>query len=195
MDNLASNLKFYTVKDFLEWEGEERIEIINGVLYYLNTPLVEHQMISSNLFGAFWDYLKGKSCKVFTSPIGVQPIESDDSSVVQPDLLVVCDSNKIKKHLIVGAPDLVIEILSRSSLKMDKVLKYDLYSRAGVKEYWIVDPVSRLIDKHCLNEKGLLYPVGCYGFEDTLDSTLFKDLQIPLKRVFDRKDDDIGGPN
>ncbi len=192
MDNLASNLKFYTVKDFLEWEGEERIEIINGVLYYLNTPLIEHQRISSRLYGPIWNYLEGKTCELFSSSTGVQPLEDDESSVVQPDLLVVCDPNKIKKHLIVGAPDLVIEILSRSSLRVDKVLKHDLYSRAGVKEYWIVDPVSRLIDKHCLNEKGLLYPVGCYGYEDTLDSTVFKDLQIPLKRVFDRKDDDSG---
>jgi len=105
----------------------------------MSPPLVEHQEISMNIFLQFSAYFKGKTCKPYYAPIGVRLCKAGKEKILQPDLLVLCDTSKIEKRYINGAPDLVVEIVSESSKKDDKVLKMMIYKEAGVKEYWVVD--------------------------------------------------------
>ena len=124
----------YTYDDYLTWPDEPRREIINGALYALASPTVRHQDILLNLASVMKPFFKGKPCRLFVAPLDV--VLSEDT-VVQPDLLVVCDPQKITGGCVRGAPDLVIEILSPSSASYDRLLKFKRYADAGVKEYWL----------------------------------------------------------
>ena len=160
MSNLAYKLDdSFTYADYLSWDDGERYEIIDGVVYAMASPIAVHQRISMELAGAIWEFLKDKprrSCEVFHAPFDVRLFPEDDDSddtVVQPDLLVVCDQSKLADgKACKGAPDLIIEILSPSSVIMDRKVKAEKYLEAGVREYWIVNSetldilVNRLAD-------------------------------------------------
>jgi len=141
----------YTYKDYLSWDDDERWELINGQAYNMTPALApRHQELSGELFRQFSNFLLGKSCKVYPAPFDVRlpdPGESDDDAqnVVQPDISVVCDRSKIDDRGCKGSPDLVIEILSPSTARKDMKEKFLLYERAGVKEYWVVDPSAKTV--------------------------------------------------
>ena len=144
MPNLVYKLdEEYTYADYLSWEVKDRYEIINGVAYAMASPTVLHQEISRELMSFIGGFLNGKPCRVIAAPFDVRLFPEEDSSdttVVQPDILVVCDSEKLSDgKACKGAPDLVIEILSRSSAIIDRNVKFEKYRQAGVKEYWIVN--------------------------------------------------------
>ena len=130
-----------TIDDYLKLPEGTRVELIDGVFYDMAAPTTIHQRIDGLIYSAFSDYIKrnkGK-CIPFAAPTDVQ-LDCDDKTMVQPDVLVVCDRDKITRARIVGAPDLVIEILSDSNWYHDMVLKCKKYKSAGVREYWIVVP-------------------------------------------------------
>lgn len=139
----------YTFADCLTWGENERIEIINGEAVMMAPPSSVHQEISGELFAQLHAYLKGKQCKVYPAPFAVRLFERDGDdpesvdTMVEPDISVICDKSKIDKHGCKGAPDLVIEILSPSTRRHDRLVKMNLYQRAGVREYWIVDPANQ----------------------------------------------------
>lgn len=187
---LPASKEYYTYADYLAWDESERYEIIDGKLYAMATPTREHQGISMEISGQIWLFLKDKPCKVYVAPFGVRLFEKDDDTpddvdtVLEPDISVVCDSNKLDKKGCKGAPDFVIEILSPSNERHDLFVKYNLYMRAGVREYWIVDPERKNVMVYLLDENGVYKLSEMYGANDTAKITVLNDCPIDLKAVF-----------
>ncbi|MCL2494694.1 MAG: Uma2 family endonuclease [Oscillospiraceae bacterium] len=143
----------YTYADYLEWDDSERYELIEGVPYIMASPSEAHQTMLLEFASQFHAFLKGKPCKGFIAPFDVRlfPQNShDDDTIVQPDFLVVCDNSKLDGKACNGAPDFVLEILSPSTSRKDRILKKAQYGWAGVKEYWIIGPKDRMLEKHVL---------------------------------------------
>ena len=179
----------YTYADLLEWEDDTRYELFNGQPRAMSSPTDIHQEISGGLHLQIGNYLRGKNCKVYYSPFDVRLFEEpgdqpeDIDTVVQPDLVVVCDPKKVDRHGVRGAPDLVIEILSESTRKLDRLIKFNLYQKAGVKEYWIVDPASRTVAVYTLDE-GAYHGAETYASDTVVPVGVLEDCQIDLSEVF-----------
>lgn len=133
--------KLYTIDDIYSLPDGERAELIDGQIYYMAPPNRKHQDISGELFGTIREYIKSNngSCKPYAAPFSVF-LNEDDKNYVEPDISVICDSNKLNDNGCVGAPDWIIEIVSPGSRRMDYFTKLFKYLTAGVREYWIVDP-------------------------------------------------------
>jgi len=143
--------QFYTFKDLIEINDGIRHELIDGIIYDMASPSAYHQSIVLRLGSQLDSFLRTKKCKVFISPFDVRlnaanPSNRDDT-VLQPDVLVICDRSKLDPKGLgyKGAPDLVIEVLSGSTAYMDRVVKFGKYQEAEVREYWIVDPASKTV--------------------------------------------------
>jgi len=177
-------LQRYTYADYLTWADDVRQELIDGIPYLLAAPTVTHQRVLGELFLQLRQFLKGKRCEVFISPFDVRLNPNDgDDTVVQPDLLVVCDKSKLDKKGCKGAPDMIIEILSPSSTKMDKFIKMRKYNQAGVREYWIVDPEGQYAHVHLLKDGE--YKIAAYSSDDTAVPVAVLDgCEINLADVF-----------
>ena len=143
----------YTYADYCAWDDDERRELIGGVPYAMSpSPTRTHQSISVALINQLYNFLKGKPCVVYHAPFDVRlNADEEDDTVCQPDIVVVCDKSKLDEKGCKGAPDLAIEILSASSLRMDRVIKLEKYKQAGVLEYWIVDPELRCVEVYVLD--------------------------------------------
>jgi Uma2 family endonuclease len=182
----------YTYAGYLAWETDKRYAIINGGACMMAVPSVTHQAISRELLGRFWTFLRGKPCQVFAAPFDVRLFPKEDGSddtVVQPDLLVVCDKTKIAGGKACrGAPDLVIEILSPSNNEIPLLLKFTKYLKAGVREYWIIDPEEKYIQVHILepgDEKSPEHYISSvYGCTDTLDVSVLPGLNIDFNSIW-----------
>ena len=143
----------YTYADYSVWESDERWELIDGVPYAMAAPLIIHQRVSVKILRQLSAFLHNKTCEVFHAPTDVRlSADAEDDTVVQPDLIVVCDESKIDEKGIAGAPDLVVEILSPASASHDMIRKYMLYLKANVPEYWIVDPVTQTVIVNIMHE-------------------------------------------
>ncbi|MFP3043157.1 Uma2 family endonuclease [Treponema primitia] len=176
---------YYTYADYLEWDEDVRAEIIDGEVFMLATPDLTHQIISRALFRQIDAFLNGKPCQPFYAPVSVRlhPVEDDsDDTVFEPDIIVVCDPSKLDKRGCNGAPDLVIEILSPSTARHDKVLKFNKYQDAGVREYWIVDPDTQSV-QICVLENGR-YILSSFDDTGTAPITALPGCTIDLKAVF-----------
>jgi Uma2 family endonuclease len=173
----------YTYDDYLTWDDDIRRELIDGIVYEMSAPSWQHQRIGGNLFILFGIYLKDKPCEVFYAPFDVRlTADTYDDTVVQPDLLITCDRLKMEKRGLVGAPDMVVEILSPSTSRYDRTLKFDTYLRAGIKEYWIIDPETKTLAINLLNDGN--YITYSYTDEDTVSVHILKDCTINLSEVF-----------
>jgi Uma2 family endonuclease len=182
---LAEQVEYYTYADYLEWDTEERYELIDGVPYLMSPgPSPQHQSLSMTLSILIGNYLKDKPCKVFAAPFDVRlNADTADDTVVQPDILVVCDKSKIDKRGCKGAPDLVIEITSKSTGSYDRGLKLKKYVNAGVREYWIVDPENKIVQVYTAqsdNRSSLLF----YDETDVAPINIFDDFKIDLAELF-----------
>lgn len=180
----------YSFADYLNWPEGERWEIIDGTAYMKAAPSPAHQLISSELNRQFANYLQGKSCRVYPAPFCVRLINGDEKNnedikkVVEPDITIVCDKVKIDDKGCNGAPDLIIEIISPSSIKNDRVIKFNKYEMAGVKEYWIVEPDGKIVSVFVLQENGRYGRPDVYTEEDKIKVSIFPDLFIDLNSVF-----------
>ena len=180
----------YTLADCLTWDENELIEIIDGEAFMMATPSRIHQKISGELFRQLANYLEGKKCEVYAAPFGVRLFEQDGDrpedvdTVVEPDISVVCDRNKLDKHGCKGAPDLIVEILSPSSLRHDRLVKLNLYQRAGVREYWIVDPKNRSVMVFLPDRNGSFRLHEDYGRADVAKVSALEGCFIELNKVF-----------
>ncbi|MGZ4123326.1 MAG: Uma2 family endonuclease [Tumebacillaceae bacterium] len=181
--------KTFTYADYLTFPDEPRVEIIDGVIYNMTpAPSTKHQRVLGELFRKFADYLDGKTCEVFFAPFDVRLLsesKQDDevTNVVQPDLTVVCDKDKLDERGCNGSPDLLVEVLSPGTAKHDKSRKMKLYRRARVREYWIVDPANEIVEVYKFREDG--FPdFAVYSKEDVITVGLFEDLEIDLQTVF-----------
>jgi Uma2 family endonuclease len=184
----------YTFADYLTWKFEEKVEIIKGKLFKMAMPTEKHQRISGNLHGLLWSYLRGKKCKVYHPPFDVrlekpphQRKITDKSiyTVVQPDITVVCDMEKVDTKGCMGAPDMIIEILSPSTGAKDLKDKKEVYEFSGVKEYWIVSPEDETLTVFLLNEQGKYVFDNYYANIDVVKVHIFDDFDIDLKDVFE----------
>ena len=162
----------------------EQYELIDGVVYDMTpSPNERHQRISSRLHTEFGAYLKGKSFRVYAAPFDVY-LKEDDSEWVIPDLSIICDSSKLQDKGCVGAPDLVVEILSKTTAVKDRTVKLKLYRSSGVKEYWIIDPHGETVEVYKFGDNVFSAP-DTYGVEDVIKLGIFDDLEIKLSEIFE----------
>lgn len=175
----------YSYADYLVWKIKERVELLKGKILEMSAPSPIHQEISGNLQGTLFVFLKNSKCKLYTAPFDVrfpQKGESQVYTVVQPDLCVVCDFEKIDSKGCVGAPDLVVEILSPGNSKKEMKSKFALYQEEGVREYWIVDPERELVFVYVADNKKFkpTIPIA----DDYVYSTIFPDFKIHTSDLF-----------
>ena len=186
---LPAKKERYTYADYLLWEGPERYELIDGEAVMLSAPTTVHQLISAELMRQLTNYLEGKKCRVIAAPFDVRLFEEKDDrpedvrTVVQPDISVICDRNKLDAHGCKGAPDMVIEILSPSNRRHDRLVKLDLYQRAGVREYWIVSPEAQTVEVFLL-EDGRFIIQGFYEKNDIAKVHALEGCFVELCKVF-----------
>ena len=179
----------YTYADLLEWDDDVRYELYSGIPMALASPSDVHQRISGEIYLQLGNYLRGKNCRAYYAPLDVRLFEADGDRpedvdiVVQPDLMVVCDQNKVDRHGVHGAPDLVIEIISNSSRRLDRLTKLNLYQRAGVREYWIVDPDTGVVSVYTLKD-GIYRTAAAYGADASVRVGILDDCTIDLSTVF-----------
>ncbi|MBQ7535401.1 MAG: Uma2 family endonuclease [Stomatobaculum sp.] len=155
----------YTIEDYFALPDDVRMELIDGVFYDMGQPIGPHQVMIGEIHGILRECIRKHQmpCIAMPSPTGVQ-LDRDDRTVVQPDVLVLCDREKLKREVVFGAPDLVVEVLSPSTARKDKTLKLQKYSTAGVREYWIVDLKRKAVICYDLEQEDV--PVRLYTFSD-----------------------------
>ncbi len=172
----------YTYQDYITWPDEERWEIIDGFAYDMSpAPAINHQTIVGNFHTFLNVSLRGKICRVFMAPTDVILSEFD---VVQPDVFVVCDPKKIAEKNIQGAPDLVIEIISPSTATKDRREKFNLYEKNGVREYLIVEPEAKHVERFSLNEAGHFDRREIFDDQQVLPLKSLDRLEMPLWELF-----------
>jgi Uma2 family endonuclease len=180
----------YNYGNYLTWPEEERWELIDGIAYAITpAPSTQHQRILVELTRQLSNYFLDKSCEVFAAPFDVRLPRADEGdeaidTVVQPDIVVVCDPAKLDEKGCKGAPDLVVEIVSPSTVQKDLKEKMGLYERVGVKEYWIFHPTDKTLMIFKLNQMGQYGRLEILTKDDRLKTGLFEELPIDLKSVF-----------
>jgi Uma2 family endonuclease len=188
---LKKTVQKLTYADYLTWADNERWELIDGVAYDMSpAPGRRHQEISGELFRQLANHLKGKQCKVYDAPFDVRFSDQADASdnyietVVQPDILVVCDRTKLDEKGCNGAPDLIIEITSPSTAKHDLGTKFDLYQKHAVQEYWIIHPSEQTMMVFKLRQDGYYGVPELYAGDDKVTVPLLGELYVDLGAVF-----------
>jgi len=184
MSSVAEKLRSpFTVADYLTWPETERWELIEGLPHNMSpSASIRHQSIVGQIFSRLEQGLKGKPCKPFVAPVDVILSEED---VVQPDVLVVCDPQKIGEKAIHGAPDLIFEVLSPSTALKDMREKKALYQCAGVVEYVVIDPLENDVQRFVLNDEQQYGVADVFGINEALSLKSLSDLTLPLAGVFD----------
>jgi Uma2 family endonuclease len=179
----------YTYADYLTWRLQEHVELIKGRVFRMSpAPSTAHQRISRKLTTQ-WDlFLAGTGCEVFAAPFDVRFPKKEDAKeivdVVQPDVCVICDSGKLDERGCLGAPDLIIEILSKGNAAKELKNKYELYEANGVQEYWIIHPEEQTILIYTLTD-GKYKPSRLYTKGDTIGSLLFPHFHLHLDNIFE----------
>jgi Uma2 family endonuclease len=185
--------KLYTYADYLTWDFKERVELIRGKLFKMSpAPNRMHQDLSSFIHGEVYKFLKGKKCKVYSAPFDVRlPRKSQDNkdiiTVLQPDVCVICDKSKLDAKGCIGAPDIVVEILSPSNNVVELKNKYDIYEEAGVAEYWVVSPQDKTFLAYTLNN-GKYQPSRLMVAGDVMTSSVLDGFALDLKELFESLD-------
>lgn len=167
--------KIYTVKDIEALPEGKRAELIDGRMYEMASPSRVHQRLLGALYRVIANYIEERngSCEVYLAPFAVY-INNDEYNYVEPDIVVICSGDKLDEKGCHGAPDWVIEIVSPSSVKMDRKIKLFKYRTAGVREYWIVDPAEKMVEVHLFTRD----EVKTYTFQDTVPAGIYEDFAI-----------------
>ena len=173
----------YTAEDYWNLPEDVRAELIDGQIYYHAAPNRMHQTILSELHAAIHSYLKSKkgTCRIYPAPFAVKPFENDDKTIVEPDISVICNPNKLTDRGCTGAPDWIIEIISPGTSSHDYIRKLNLYADAGVREYWIVDPRTEKITVYYLEVSDPV--IDNYTFQDKIKVNIYDDLWIDFKEL------------
>jgi Uma2 family endonuclease len=181
----------YSYADYLCWDDQERWELINGDVWDMSpAPSRLHQEISIRLSSLLYQYFKEKDCSVYAAPFDVRLPEQDKAedhavtTVVQPDISVICDRKKLDERGCVGAPDLVIEILSPATAAKDLKVKRALYERHGVMEYWLFHPTDQTVMVYRLGQNNEYGKAEVFTKDDSISSELFAGLEIELTEIF-----------
>jgi Uma2 family endonuclease len=184
----------YSYADYLTWRFDEAVELLRGKISLMSpAPNLTHQSISMRLSGILYQYFRRHRCQLFAAPFDVRLYDRKKSllanqdiyTVVQPDLCVVCDADKLDSKGCLGAPDWIIEILSKSTAQKDTQTKFQLYQEAGVKEYWLVYPYEATVSQFVLDEASDRYQLlAMFSKQDNAVPFLFPELTINLQEVF-----------
>ncbi|TKT93569.1 Uma2 family endonuclease [Dyadobacter frigoris] len=182
----------YTYADYLQWTFEERLEIIKGKIFKMSpAPARRHQKISFQISNGIYNYLKGKSCEAYTAPFDVRltPLKRNAKpdqvyTVVQPDISVICDLDKLDDQGCIGAPELIIEILSPGNSKKEMKDKFEVYQENGVKEYWLVDSTEKAIFVYVLNESGIFIGLKPLIDEEIVTSSVLPGFEMLVGEIF-----------
>jgi Uma2 family endonuclease len=182
----------YTYADYLLWQFRERVELLRGHFQQMAAPNVRHQRISSEIARKLGNHLEGRNCDVFAAPFDVRlplpphRIKTDKiDTVVQPDICVICDPSKLDERGCIGAPELVVEILSPGNSKREMKDKLNLYESAGVLEYWVIDPEHEIVLTYTLDQNTGVFVSGRpLTDEDTLKSVVLEGFSMELNPIF-----------
>ena len=186
--------KKYTYKDYLTWNLQERVELIKGYIHRMAAaPARNHQKISGKIFRAFSTFLDNKNCEVYYAPFEVRFYDLSDpgkaiTNVVEPDISVICNEEKLDERGCLGAPDLVVEILAPATSEKDLIYKYDLYESQGVKEYWVVSPTEKTLMIYSQKESGSYQPSRLFVRGDVIKSDVLDGFVLDLSDVFEAFD-------
>lgn len=179
----------FTVEDIFALPENVRAELIDGVMYDMAEPTLLHQAIAGYIHSQFLSYIRRKkgSCFPFMAPVGVQ-LDRDERTLVEPDVLVVCrkeEEDRIRKRVIFGAPDFVLEVISPASVRRDTIIKMKKYRDAGVREYWLIDPAAKVLQVYdFVNESGNI--VYLYNFNNKVPVRIWDgDLEIDLAEMYE----------
>ncbi len=182
--------KVYSYADYLAWKIEERIELLRGHFATMSAPSRIHQKISGSLYLIFGNALWRNPCEVYAAPFDVRLPHFDTKknkeviTVVQPDLCVICDPSKLDAKGCIGAPDLIIEILSPGNSRREMKDKFEIYQEVGVKEYWIVDPSEKTVLIYQLNAEQIFVGLQLRVSDDVVTTPIIPNLQVDLTEVF-----------
>ncbi len=189
--NLLDLSKTYSYADYLQWTFQERLELFKGKIFKMPpAPNSNHQKVSRQLLRKFLTLFQENKCQVFHAPFDVRLLENKNQkednkiyTVVQPDICIICDETKIDERGCVGAPDLIVEILSPGNTKKEMREKYSLYEEAGVREYWIVQPSDKNFLLYILQNHKF---IGLQPFteDDIITSIISPDLKITMAELF-----------
>lgn len=182
--------KAFSYKDYMTLSEDVIYEVLNGEVINMSpSPTPKHQDVADELTAELKMFFRGKECIAFSAPMDVCLVADNDTKHedildwVQPDVFAVCDRGKIGEKSIIGAPDLIIEVLSPSTARNDRLIKFKSYEKARVKEYWIADPSNMYVEVYILQDDSFKQ-FGIYGKDDSLSARIFPDLEIDLQHVF-----------
>jgi Uma2 family endonuclease len=181
--------KTYTYADYLKWTFDERLELIKGKIFKMSpAPGSVHQIISAAVSNELYNYLKGKPCKVFSAPFDVRLVrrsvdDKDVTTVVQPDICVICDPKKVDAKGCIGSPDIVVEILSPGNNKKELKNKYEVYEEAGVLEYWIINPTEKNLVRYNLID-GRYQAARPFTIDDELTTGILPGFSLSINELF-----------
>ncbi len=172
----------HTEEDYYDLPENIRAELINGQFYYQAAPSRMHQKILNAINNTIYNYIrkKGGSCEVYPAPFAVK-LQEDKNTIVEPDISVICDPAKLTEKGCSGAPDWIVEIVSPSNSGQDYIRKLQLYAEAGVREYWIVDPMKQQVMAYFLEEGK--FELDWYTFQDKAKVGIYEDLWIDFQEV------------
>lgn len=182
--------QIYSYADYLKWQIEERIELIKGKIFKMSAPSRLHQGLSIYISTEIYNYLRNKDCKVYTAPFDVRlsrklKDDKDIITVVQPDICVICDTSILDLKGCLGAPDIVVEILSPSNNIVELKNKYEIYEESGVREYWVVSPENQTLFVYTLLD-GKYIPSRLMVAGDVFNSKVLEGFSLDLKEMFDQ---------
>jgi Uma2 family endonuclease len=184
--------KEYTYADYLLWQLQERVELIKGKIRQMAATNTKHQRMSGRIYGPIWSFLKGQRCDAFSAPFDVRLLlpahrrKGDKvNTVVQPDICIVCDRSKLDEQGCVGAPDLIVEILSPGNSRKEMRDKYDLYQEAGVTEYWVVFPSEQVLQRYILNDAGIYQAQRPDVQGDVVGITFLPGFELNVEEIFE----------
>ena len=184
--------KVYSYADYVLWKFKERVELIKGRIFKMSpAPNLAHQKVSIQLSVIFGNHFDKHLCSIFSAPVDVALLDKSKSTenqdihtIVQPDLIIVCDQEKLRDgKKVIGAPDLVVEILSPGNSQKEMDAKFDLYQEAGVKEYWVVFPTEKMIQIFALQDGKYIGLKPCV-IPNPAKGLLFPDMEVDLEKVF-----------
>lgn len=181
----------YSYANYLNWLFDERLELIKGKIYKMSpAPSRVHQKVLTNLFIPIGNFLKNKPCDVYVAPFDVRfpkgsRADKDICTVLQPDICVICDKSKLDDRGCLGAPDLVVEILSPGNNKKELLHKYKVYEEFGVKEYWVVSQSDQSILIYTLDDKGKFQPSKIFTLSEEVGSSVLPGFVLKLDDVFE----------
>ena len=172
----------YTIKDIYELPDGERAELIDGKIYYMAPPGMEHQRLVHHFDREIGNYIQGRhgDCEMFPAPFAVF-LSDNDRNYVEPDISVICDRNKITEKGCLGAPDWIVEIVSPSNSSHDYIRKLNLYADAGVREYWIVNPMNQSMYVYFLEDDK--FRTTAYTLQDKINVNIYDDLWIDFTEL------------